>query len=116
LADLQHVCGQSVLGQDGSEILWDLFWSARAPADVAQAYRETLGTDGLDELDGGWTWRAPVDGAPDHVLDVMAADASHPDCGPVPADAKTVAVFSEMFRREPPQEPPTPTPTPTPTP
>ena len=113
-ADLIHLCGQSVLGQDGTEILWDLFWSTREPAEVARFYSETLGTAGLAEADGEWTWRVPADGIPDRVLNVMPADRPHPECGTRPADAKTVAVFSEMLRRTPPAAPEPPTPTLTP--
>lgn len=115
LGGFQHLCGQSVLGQDGTEIVWDLFWSAEAPADVARLYTEQLGTAGLEQADGEWTWRVPAEGIPDRVLNVMPTDRPHPQCETaVPAGAATVGVFSEMFRRTAPTPPEPPAPTPSP--
>jgi len=99
---LEHLCGQSVLGGAGDEIVWDLFWSANEPAVVAGSYRDALGAEGLEEEDGEWTWRVPPTGDVERVANVMAQGRRHPDCGtPVPAAARTVVVLSEMHRRGP---------------
>lgn len=96
---LEHLCGQSVLGGAGDEIVWDLFWSAKEPAVVAASYRDALGTEGLEEEDGEWTWRVPPTGDVERVVNVMTQGRRHPDCGtPVPAAARTVVVLSEMHR------------------
>ena len=97
---MTHACGQSVLSADGTEILWDIFATTASPEDVAAYYKQQLGTAGLEESDGEWTWRAPPDQEqPDRVLSIGSAAAWHPDCPGLPADAVTLGNFSNMFHR-----------------
>ncbi|MBI5486657.1 MAG: hypothetical protein HY905_04950 [Deltaproteobacteria bacterium] len=97
---MTHACGQSVLSADGTEILWDIFATTASPEDVAAYYKQQLGTAGLEESDGEWTWRAPPgQEQPDRVLGISSASAWHPDCPGLPADAATLGNFSNMLRR-----------------
>jgi hypothetical protein len=95
-----HACGESVLSADGTEIVWDIFTSTDDPATVAEYYTQQLGTEGLEVGDGEWTWRMPPgQQVPDRVLSVSAPTAPHPDCPGLPADARTIGNFSQMFHR-----------------
>jgi hypothetical protein len=94
---LVHGCFESVLGQDGSEILWDGFVSDQAPDVVAAWYREQLGTETLDESGGDWTWRSTDPAAP-RVLSVYAVGGPGVFCQEMPPGAVTFVNASEMHR------------------
>ncbi|MBI5501017.1 MAG: hypothetical protein HY907_12300 [Deltaproteobacteria bacterium] len=97
---MTHACGQSMLSTDGTEILWDIFATTASPEEVAAYYKQQLGTAGLEEADGEWTWRAPAgQEQPDRVLGISSAAAWHPDCPGLSADAVTLGNFSNMIRR-----------------
>jgi len=97
---MAHACGESVLGGDGSEIVWDIYSTTEPLETVAAWYDERLGTGGLETTDEKWTWRMPPGAErPERVLSLTPATAWHPECPGLPADAVTIGNFSNMFSR-----------------
>jgi hypothetical protein len=94
---LDHECNESVLSQDGSEVLWDGFVTDQAPDVVAAWYKEQLGTETLDESGGDWTWRSTDPAAP-RVLSVYAVGGPGVFCPEMPPEAVTFVNASEMNR------------------
>ena len=89
------LCSQSVLGQNGEEILWHSYATKDKPARVAGFYRKEKNakTDKAD--DTALTLRRG-----DSVLDVFSPTAHYPQCDvkPDPRE-RTVIVVSRMLRR-----------------
>jgi len=81
------------------EIVWDRYTSSETPSEVAERYKASLGTSGLEVTAREFTWRAPDPKKPQRVLVVSPVPASVPECPPPPSDAKTLVELSESYER-----------------
>ena len=89
------LCSQSVVGQNGEEVLWHSYATKDKPARVAAFYRKEKNakTDKAD--DAALTLRRG-----DSVLDVFAPAAHYPQCDAKPdTGERAVIVVSRMLRR-----------------
>jgi len=101
----EHFAWQSVLGADGTEIVWDAYATPDTPAVVIAYYRERLPPDSYeghrDSYGEHAVFRIPSD-RPGRVLSVSPVKASGPHDGyrdRIPSGTRSVIIASRMTRR-----------------